>query len=111
MWDDALSKLVGQDAPARSAGGKGEGKGKKAGDEDDEDKDEDAEAEPDVLALLGDADFKYDPCDPVGLRPGEVSSDDTAQYHIIKSACIKAGQLEEWKQSLQNAVVELSSTS
>ena len=116
VWDDALAKLVGRDAPARSAGGEGEGE--KAGDEDvedddeveDEDEDEDAEAEPDVPALLSDADFKYDPRDPVGLRLGKVSSDDTAQYHIIKSACIKAGQLEEWKQSLRNTVVELSST-
>ena len=37
VWDDALSKLVGWDAPAQSAGG--EGKGEKAGDEDDEDED------------------------------------------------------------------------
>ena len=112
VWDDALSKLVGRDAPAQSAGGEGEGE--KAGDEDDEDEDEDededAEAEPDVPALLSDADFKFDPRDPMGLRLGKVSSDDTAQYHVIKSACIKAGRLEEWKQSLRSTVVELSST-
>jgi hypothetical protein len=116
VWDDALSKLIGRDAPARSAGGSG--KDEKADDEDDEDKDEDedgdededAEAEPDVPALLSDIDFKYDPRDPVGLRLGKVSSDDAAQYHIIKSACIKGGQLEEWKQSLRNTVLELSST-
>ena len=108
VWDDALLKLIGQDAPAWSAGGSG--KDEKADDEDDEDKDEDAEAEPDVPALLSDTDFKYDPWDPVGLRLGKLLSDDAAQYHVIKSACIKAGWLEEWKQSLRNTVIELSST-
>ena len=122
VWDDTLSKLIGQDAPTRSADGSGEdGEAgiHEANDEEDDDNDdngddEDDEAEPDVPAgrpaLSGDVDFEYDPRDPAGLRLGKLSADDAAHYHLIKSACMKAGQLEEWKQCLNSTVVELSST-
>src|SRR5260370_5270793 len=53
---------------------------------------------------------KYDPCDPAGLKLGNLSTHDATHYHLIKSTCEKAGQLQEWKESLNNTVVELSST-
>src|SRR5260370_33808088 len=61
-------------------------------------------------ALLGDIAFKYDPHDPAGLKLGKLSTHDATCYHLIKSTCEKAGQLQEWKESLNNTVVELSST-
>jgi hypothetical protein len=127
VWDDTLSKLIGWDAPTRSTGGPGEdGEAgiHEANDDEDEDEDpeedgdgdedEDDEAEPDVpaggRALSGDIDIEYDPRDPAGLRLGKLSVDDAARYHLIKSACMKTGRLEEWKQCLNSTVVELSST-
>ena len=123
VWDDSLSKLVGKAAsePSATAPGKeGDGEINEAGndndegDEDDIDDDIDDEAEPDVPiddpAFSDPLDFKYDPCDPAGIKLGKLSTNDAAHYHIIKSACMKAGWLEEWKQALNTAVIELSST-
>lgn len=116
IWDDKLSKLIGQEAPApgRTGAAEGEEAGPKGadGNGDDSDSNDDSEAEPDAgdPALLANLDFKYDPRDPAGVRLGKLTSNDTARYHLIKSECMKAGRLDEWKQALHNAAIELSST-
>jgi hypothetical protein len=125
-WDGDLSKLIGRVSPVQSTGPLGKGGEEGANeanaddnsddededeDDDDDDDDDDDEAEPDPPAGNTDnLDFKYDPRDPAGLRLGQLSADDAARYHLIKSTCQKAGRLEEWKQALNSCAVELSST-
>ena len=117
VWDDSLSKMIGRPPPVESASPLSE-EGEQGADEadadDSNDQDDDSEAEPDVPAgngqLSNSLDFKYNPHDPAGLRMGQLSADDAARYHLIKSACMKAGRLEEWKQALNSSIVELSSS-
>ena len=125
VWDDNLSKLIGKVTSEPSAGASSEEgedgiKGASSNDDDSDDNDDeddnidDDEAEPDVPiddpAFSDPPDFKYDPGDPAGIKLGRLSTNDAARYHIIKSACMKAGRLEEWKQSLNSTAIELSST-
>lgn len=114
VWDGQLSKLIGKDRTADDAGN-GDGD-----DDDDVDDDMDAasvgdddEVEPempaDQAAPLGNMDVLYDSRDPAGLRLGGLSTSDAARYHVMKAACEKAGQLAEWKECLNDTVVQLSS--
>ena len=116
-WDDNLSRLIGTVTPlqtANSEGKEGEDEASEANEASNDDIDEGddgSEAEPDMPAgNNSDIDFKYDPHDPAGLRLGQLSTDDAARYHLIKSACMKAGCLKEWRQALNSSVVELSSS-
>ena len=95
-WDDNLSRLIGTVAPLQtvnSEGKEGEDEASEANEASDDDVDEGddgSEAEPDMPAgNNSDINFKYDPHDPAGLRLGQLSTDDTACYHLIKSACMK----------------------
>jgi hypothetical protein len=121
VWDDIPSKLVGVDARTQSKDQDDENADEDDEDEDgdeDEDDDEsdnaadDAEVEPDASAdepaELSDISFEYNPRDPVGLQLGKLSMNDATRYHLVKSACEKAGRLEEWKRSLGDTVIELS---
>src|SRR6266850_6214732 len=120
VWDESLSKLIGKDKVAETSGGPSENDNQEEedeeGDDDNTDDAMDSDVEPDTptgspaLLVLGDIDFKYDPHDPAGLKLGNLSTHDATHYHLIKSTCEKAGQLQEWKESLNNTVVELSST-
>src|SRR5258708_35567322 len=84
VWDESLSKLIGKDKVAETSGGPSEN---------DNQEEEDEEGD-----------------DPAGLKLGKLSTHDATHYHLIKSTCEKAGQLQEWKESLNNTLVELSST-
>jgi hypothetical protein len=109
VWDDIPSKLVGVDARTQSKDQDDENADEDDDDDDDDESDnaaDDAEVEP---AELSDISFEYNPRDPVGLQLGKLSMNDVTQYHLMKSACEKAGRLEEWKRSLGDTVVELSS--
>lgn len=126
-WDSTLSKLIGTKVPVETAGeNHAEGaqgnssthaESRKdngdAGDLNGDDSDDD-KAEPDAptnsLDELGNIEFNYDPNDPAGLKLSKLSANDAARYHLIKSVCERAGRLEEWKDSLNAAAHEASST-
>jgi hypothetical protein len=116
VWDDIPSKLVGVDARTQSKDQDDENVDEDDEDDNDDESDnaaDDAEVEPDAPAgepaELSDISFEYNPRDPVGLQLGKLSMNDATRYHLKKSACEKAGRLEEWKRSLGDTVVELSS--
>src|SRR5260370_20762225 len=84
VWDESLSKLIGKDKVAETSGGPSENDNQEEedeeGDDDNTDDAMDSDVEPDTPtgspALLGDIDFKYDPCDPAGLKLGQLSTHD-----------------------------------
>lgn len=110
VWDPELLKLIGRDSDDDD---NVDDDTNDMDDTDATDVGDDDEAEPempaDQPAPLGNVDILYDPRDPAGLRLGGLSTADAARYHSTKAACEKAGQLKEWKEHLNNTVVELSS--
>ena len=118
-WDDTLSKFIGQDVSKQGTGDSGGDKdavvnemGDGVGEE--EDNDDDDEAEPDVpdggSVPSTDINLDFNRGDPAGLRLGNISANDSARYHLIKAARMKAGELEEWKQCLNSTAVDLTSS-
>jgi len=113
VWDNGLCKLLGPDTRTKDSDGEDVDEEEEDDESDDEDTGDDVDTEPQTPAgspaVLDSINFEYDPRDPVALQLGELAMHDATRYHLVKSASVKADRLEQWKQSLHDTVVELSS--
>jgi len=89
--------------------GNGDGDSDRDGDSDgDGDNDGDGEEQNSITKLFKNANYKYDPRDPAGLRYSHLPSTISARYNFIKAERTQVGQLDEWKQVMSQAASRIS---